>query len=441
MFRLFRPTQSLLLTVFLVLAATETFAQQNNQASPTPQAFADEISAQMEAIRGLEFKKAISAQNQSLDDFSSYLDANRDLFAGDERLQHYGTVAKKLGLYRGEDIDDFFGLMKSVMLTQAGAYYNPETGGFYVVMDGLDPLTRGTIYSHELYHGLQDQYFDLNKYLLEVITSLSDDEAMARQAVVEGEATYAMTLWTFQKMTGSIPDRTMLAPAVQMQAGMDMSMLKQMMKAGPASQLLGSSEDMQQALEEMDKIPTFIMENLIGAYLQGMVFIYQIHAGGWEQVEQLYKERPPVSMEQILHPEKWLSNETPIKFSWPDFKALSDWQLLDANNIGEFQWRTIFTEHNIQKLQAHAAAAGWNGDKYAVLRKNNGDDLLLLLATSWDSEQDAQEFEQQYQALLKVKYPNNEVPSQVQRRSSDVFIVEGDEKAAMAFALKAETAK
>lgn len=57
-----------------------------------------------------------------------------------------------------------------------------------------------------LHHGLQDQYWDLEGWLLEgMANGLNDDELFARQAVVEGEATYAMAWWAIERQTGRPP--------------------------------------------------------------------------------------------------------------------------------------------------------------------------------------------------------------------------------------------
>jgi hypothetical protein len=90
--------------------------------------------------------------------------------------------------------------------------------------------------------------------------------------------------------------------------------------------------------------------------------------------------------------------------------------------IGEFQWRIIFGEFG-QSLQSGALAAGWDGDRYAVLERD--DDLLLLLATTWDSEADAEEFAAAYDVLLDRKYADVLMPVLVERRGLDVLIVEG----------------
>ena len=77
---------------------------------------------------------------------------------------HYGTIVHTLGLYRGPPID-FSSMMMTVMTSQVGAYYDPEKQSFFVVMSGLPDMMQGVMYSHELYHALQDQHFGLVRYM------------------------------------------------------------------------------------------------------------------------------------------------------------------------------------------------------------------------------------------------------------------------------------
>ncbi len=82
--------------------------------------------------------------------------------------------------------------------------------------------------------------------------------------------------------------------------------------------------------------------------MKGAAFVFAVQEKGWSAVERLYREYPPQSTEQILHPEKWVARENPSIITWTDIKkqkALKDWELLDDDVIGEIQWRIIFNEN------------------------------------------------------------------------------------------------
>ncbi len=383
------------------------------------------IQTEIEELRGLKFKHAVKIEHQSLEDFGKYLDRMLEQQIPERLVTNYGKIVKKLGLYRGPEIDDFRAMAKMVMQSQAAAYYDPGTETFFVVMTDLSEPMLNTVYSHELYHGLQDQHYDLEEFVLsQAPNKLNDDELLARQAVVEGEATYIMTLWNMKNLLGAIPDPSILQAAISMQSQLDVATMLEMLKGGTMPQL--QQGGMGAAIKAMDNIPPFLLEMLIGAYLKGMGFIFEIQKQGWDEVENLYS-KPPVSSEQILHPEKWFSNELPRKFTWPSFnyeKLLADWALLETNTIGELQWRIIFAEHQMPDI-GKSAAAGWNGDTFAVLEHQVNKELLLLIFSSWDSVSEAKEFYLAYQLLLKMKYPEEKENVKVEIIDTNVLIIEG----------------
>jgi hypothetical protein len=389
-----------------------------------PEALADAIMEDVVAIRGLEFRRDIAVSNQTLAEFEQYLASEMDRALPPGRADVFGRVVNKLGLYSGPLIEDAAGMMTFLATSQAAAYYDPDQSAFFVLLGDVSVSTLAPIYAHELYHGLQDQYWDLDDYVLDgLVDGLDDDELLARQAVVEGEATYIMTLWMMREMMGEIPSGFALDLAVQMQAQLDSATLREIAASGIVA---GGNEEIEASIAAMDEIPLFMMETLIGVYLRGMGFVHRIAKEGWGRVEALYTD-PPRSTEQILHPEKWLERDDPVSIEMPDpgaVEALEGWEPLDSNVIGEFQLRIVFNEFQMSD-RSTAVAAGWDGDRYAVLQR--GEELLLLLYTTWDSEAEAEEFARAYEDLLLRKYADGNETTAVSVRGADVLIVEGGE--------------
>lgn len=388
-----------------------------------PQALADAIVEDLVAIRGLEFQRAIGVSNQSQDEFERYIASEMERTLPVDRANVFGRVVNKLGLYRGPLIEDMAGMVTLLATSQAAAYYNPDESAFYVLLADAPLAMLAPIYAHELYHGLQDQYWDLDAYLLDgVRDGLNDDEMLARQAVVEGEATYIMTLWLLREMTGRVPSGFALDAAVHLQTQMDSTGLRELAASGIVPGGLDPSLDA--SFAAMDEIPLFMLETMLGAYLKGMSFVHQVVRDDWGLAARLYTD-PPSSSEQILHPEKWLERDNPASIEFPNLsqaESLDGWSLLDSNVIGEFQWRIIFDEFEMSD-RSSAAAAGWDGDRFAVLER--GAELLLLLYTIWDTQADAEEFAAAYADLLEIKYPSGTKVSAIEVRGRDVLIVEG----------------
>lgn len=426
------PLALLLATLLFAVTLAHSQEAATNAAPASPQATADAIAKEVAQIRGLEFKQPVGVEIQSPDKFREYVTARIDEVVPPNLRRHYGKVVQTLGLYRGPPIEDLTTMMTGVMSSQAGAYYDPKKQRFYVLMTRMPELMQGAIYSHELYHALQDQHFSLDRYMLtdRRDPSYSGDRLLARQSVVEGEATYMMTLWTVQKMAKIIPPREVLARAIELQSDMSMDQLRAMIQQQAGlREMVG--EDVQKAMESADGIPPFILDTMIGAYLKGMGFVFAVHEQGWPAVEKLYTEYPPQSTEQILHPEKWLAREAAVNFVWPDLGKVSDlrdWELLDDDVLGEFQWRVVFKVHGLT-AEAESAAAGWGGDRYAVFKHRKSDATLLMLRTTWDTAADAAEFAEAYRKVLAVKYADSPKPTRVEQKGVDVFIVEGGDEA------------
>jgi hypothetical protein len=414
------PMRMVTLATGTALALCLACAASVQAAAPAdPLATAARIQQEVVEIRGLPFKQPVSMEKQTAEGLGLLMDKELAEAVPAAISEHFDKIVRRLGLYRGPEIRDYKSLMRTVITSQVAAYYDPDTKRVYLLSEGGSNLEQGVIMSHELYHALQDQYFDLNSYMSEKL-DLNSDQEMARNALVEGEATYIHTLWGIrQMMNGATPPRALVAPAIQMQANLSMSELRQLVG--------GSPED----AAALDAIPPFILEVMMGNYLKGAGFVFAVHEQGWAAVEKLYKEYPPQSTEQILHPEKWVARENPALFAWTDLKkerALRDWELLDDDVVGEIQWRIIFKEHGLT-AEADAAAAGWDGDRYAIFKRKRSDETLLLLRTSWDGEADAKQFADAYRRLLAVKYEKTGDPVMVEQQGQDVFIVEGGSKA------------
>ncbi len=418
-------------TALAVLFLSAGSANSQNAATASlsePQAAADKVAREIEQIRGLTFKQPVRVEMQSADGFSEYVSRELNEVVPESVRRHYGTIVRTLGLYRGPPIDDFSSMMTRVMTSQVGAYYDPKKQSFYVVMSGLPEMMQGVMYSHELYHALQDQYFGLDRYMdlgRKGTGASNADSQLARSAVVEGEATYMMSLWMMQKASPTTPTREMMTMVVAMQSNMSMDQLREMLKQPQVAEMVGG--ELQDAVNSAVEIPSFIMDSMLAVYLKGLGFVFAVHEQGWPAVEKLYGEYPPQSTEHILHPEKWLAREAPTDFEWPKFEkiaALRDWELLEDDVLGEFQWRIVFKEQGLAP-EAESAAAGWGGDRYAVFKRKDSDATLLLLRTCWDSEKEAGEFADVYRRALAVKYADAPVPIRVAQTGVDVFVVEG----------------
>ncbi|MEO5940275.1 MAG: hypothetical protein ABIQ76_05245, partial [Candidatus Limnocylindrales bacterium] len=181
-----------------------------------------------------------------------------------------------------------------------------------------------------------------------------------------GDATLLMSLWQIQNLSQAELGQLLVG------AGAD-----------PGTQVL------------LD-MPPVLRESLLFPYTSGFGFVQGIQAGGgWAAVNAAFA-RPPASTEQILHPEKYAGGEAPIAVTLPKDLAArigAGWTVALEDSFGEFQMAVWLRANTaIGAGAANAAAAGWGGDRIAVLNGPNGAWAVVLL-TAWDTASDAAAFE------------------------------------------------
>jgi hypothetical protein len=152
-----------------------------------------------------------------------------------------------------------------------------------------------------------------------------------------------------------------------------------------------------------------VQEQLIAPYFDGRNLAAAIYAKGGFALLNQKLERPPRSMEQVLHPEKYLDRvDEPVEVALPEVgRAKPDFE----GTLGEFLIRVLLRAGPAGESAA-AAAAGWGGDRYAVL-DGEGGSYRLIWRSVWDSESDAREFRDALKAYTDSRFAgeNNSLTS------------------------------
>jgi hypothetical protein len=222
--------------------------------------------------------------------------------------------------------------------------------------------------AHEFTHALQDQHFHLDDLGLEDISD--GDRALARLALIEGDATLLMTQWAARHLT--------LAEALTMTLqGLD-----------PAQQAT------------LNGLPPILQRQLLFPYTDGLSFVSGIEANaGWGGVDAVYA-RPPASTEQILHPAKYVTDDEPVALPIPNVLGTlgTGWSQSLSDTLGELTI-DVWLEPTAGAVAAKAAAAGWGGDRVAMFEGPNGA-WLIAWSTAWDTPADTLEFTTAAQSVV-----------------------------------------
>lgn len=230
--------------------------------------------------------------------------------------------------------------------------------------------------AHELTHALQDQYFDMSAYL---DPALDSDASSARFFVVEGDAMVVAEAYRYGE---SMPPSPRLVDLFERLAAMD-----------PLSRLHDTANP--------DR-PLLVVGPHIEVYNKGPIVILRAYQrGGWNEVARLYTD-PPESTAQVLHPDTKLypTRQHPRRIEIP---LPLGYLPVHADVVGELGWRLYFMQ-----WQAHepaAAADGWAGDRYRVMRGPDGA-LTGVIVSIWDTADDAKEFVDAYEASLAARFPS-----------------------------------
>jgi Zn-dependent peptidase ImmA (M78 family) len=145
----------------------------------------------LSAITGLAFTRDVPYASITKDQLRKYLEQRlRDTMKPDDVRAEELTL-KMLGL-----VPKDFDLRKNtleLLTEQAAAFYDYNQKRLFVLKGAGDGEEERVALIHELAHALADQHFHLAKFIHEGMKS--DDDATARQAVMEGQATWLMTAY------------------------------------------------------------------------------------------------------------------------------------------------------------------------------------------------------------------------------------------------------
>jgi len=322
------------------------------------------------ATRQLEPSRAIAVRVAGAQQIASRLAGQLDADDVEQARQEYTALGL---LPPGLDLRT---LLKELLAEQVVGFYDPERHDLVIRDDaarslsriGLSPeLMQGRVaLVHEIVHALQDQRLGLAEAM---DADRDTDEEDAFHSLVEGDATLAMIGWLLGRAGQSLGELT--------QDPQRMLALRQL--GAPSGRRL---------LEA----PRIVQVSLLAPYLQGLGFCAALHArGGFAAIDRAYA-RPPVSMEQVMHPQKYLDQEEPEAVALPNLPALEadGFQPLLDDTLGELEMG-VYLGRGTETGVDEDAAAGWGGDRLRVYR--NADRFAVVWLSTWDDQQEAEQAE------------------------------------------------
>src|SRR6185369_6064486 len=292
----------------------------------------DAVLKETSELRELSILKAVKSGAQSRTEIEHMIIKNLDEENTPAESHAAEAVLKAFGLVPPEF--DYRAFLIKLLTEQVAGYYDPKVQQFFLA-DWIELEAQKPVMAHELTHALQDQHFNLRRF--EKWPKGDSDAELAAHALIEGDATLAMTLY--------LAKHPLVALAFIKSLGAD----------GLAS-------------EQFKQAPRAIRESLMFPYEQGSEWATQLYKReGWELVSKAFSKLPQ-SSEQILHADKYFSGEAPVKLTLPDLKGSLGlgWKMIDSDVNGEFGLYLILDQFLNAAEESKEAAAGWAGDRCVV---------------------------------------------------------------------------
>ena len=352
-----------------LLVLTLAAACARGEGSDVKGPYAKQVAAAIPVIEkgtGLQFKEQPKVETRTKQQVRSFLEQRFADEVTDDEIEGQQIMYSRLGLI--PDTMKLKKFMLDLLTEQVAGFYDPKTKVLYIV-DGAPPEQVGFVVSHELVHALQDQYTNLDS--IQDVKG-DNDRSMAAQAVFEGQAML-------------VPLKAALGPGAFFPGGWDR--VRDMIRQEQGSMPIFNSA------------PLALQETLLFPYLSGAEFMRRFEAE--RPGQSPYNANMPTSTEQILHDEAYFGKQRdkPTDVTLP---APAAGRVLYSDNMGEFETRLFLFQNLQDQNDAVRGAAGWDGDRYQVIRTPHGDGIVWL--TVWDSNIDAAEFGSDLEDVMSKRY-------------------------------------
>lgn len=359
------------------LPILRTTAQEENSSPQDLLAQADEFLHQMSELTGLPIKATLQKRLINREEVKKYLQDNitrditpQEMHVQEAELQAFGLVSRDFKLR--EFLLDFY-------TEQAAGFYDPHRKTMFIA-DWATPDMQKLILSHELTHALQDQNFDLVKFLQ--ADKANDDATNTRQAIVEGHATAAMMQQLVEPMSlGELPSLEPIMARV----------IHQQFEEFPV----------------FSKAPFFFRMEALFPYIQGMGFMQSgLKRGGWAELNKLFAN-PARTTREIFVPSIYFDHHAPATVTLPKPVMLADIKglnLLTDNIMGSLGYYALIGQF-ISEDDAKSLSSELVADRYLLYEGPAAKQYTLVSRTRWSDTETALAFFRDYQTILAHKYP------------------------------------
>jgi len=252
--------------------------------------------------------------------------------------------------------------------------YDQKSGKLLMLPQHRDlDYMNSMIMVHELRRALQDNHYNLKQLLASVPYSDFDDRKLALVAALEGDATFMMV------------QCSQLDPAV-------------LAVSQTADALLSFAPVPKISL--MYKEPDVIKRLLVMPYLHGLRFVNALYKKKKWNIVNRVLNHPPLSTEQILHPEKYIYQEHPVEVSIT-FQP-EGYQLYHSGVVGEYFLNVLLKPDGLDVYAEFAR--GWGGDTFHIYKHPEEKSYFLAWKSVWDKDVYCNDFHAAFKRFIEEHF-------------------------------------
>jgi len=270
-----------------------------------------------------------------------------------------------------------------LLTEQAAAFYDFKRKKLFI-SDWATVNMRDVALIHELAHALADQNFNIQKFTNKGADT--SESSLAREAVVEGQAS-----WLMLEVGARRSGKTLADPRI-------------------AREYLTTPDETQPGeYPVFNKAPLYLRRTLMFPYDEGEKFQQAVFLrDGKPAFARVFRE-PPISTAQIEHPERYFEH---IPLASPDLpKPAKHSRPFVSGSMGELETR-ILLEQYVGSDSAEALGPLLKGADYRVDETKPGHRMTLVYASQWADEEAATRYFEAYRKVLSGKWKSLQVTGQ-----------------------------
>lgn len=339
----------------------------------------DQYLKETSRLTGFAIERKVPAAMMSASELERYLKSKMKIEVNPKKLDTEEAVLKMFGFAPPD-----FKLREStieLLQEQAAAFYDFKTKKLFV-LDHVREELGAELLIHELGHALADQRYGLSKFMKS--SKGDDDAALARMAVMEGQA-----MW-------------LMGEHAAREAGQSLRTAPELVRR------LSESEDTSDdRYPVMKKVPLYLKESLMFPYSWGFRFQAAVCVREADCMQRVF-EKPPASSAQVMHPDLYFAGILPEKVILPPAPKDGGWKARADGSLGEIDLDLLL--RTFGKVSTGIVEDS-RGGAYRLYEQKKSRDLLLVHASVWKDDAAALKWFDAYSTVLASKWKNFQVIS------------------------------